>query len=145
MYTYSADGAVHVVLKREHVPALILRTWFQFLNVETFQDVRVLELGIGGPDCSLQCPGEVMEVERHGWFRQFWSVCVCRCVCVCVRVRACVCVCACVRVRACVRACVCVCVCARVRVCVCVCVCVRAGVSNKGHIGQYYGLSVIFI
>ena len=66
--TYSADGAVHMVLKGEHVPALILQTWFQFLDVETFENVWFLKLGVGGSDGGLQGASEVVEIERDSWF-----------------------------------------------------------------------------
>ena len=48
--TYSANRPIHMVLEWKHVPSLIFQTWFQFLNVESFQNVRIFELGIGSSD-----------------------------------------------------------------------------------------------
>ena len=72
---YRADGAVYVVLEREYVPTVIPRTQLQLLNVETFQNVRLLKLSVGGPDGRLQCPSEVVEIERDCRLRQLWPVC----------------------------------------------------------------------
>ena len=50
---HRADRAIHMVLEGEYIPAMVPRTLFQLLYVQTFENVGVLELSIGGSDGGL--------------------------------------------------------------------------------------------
>ena len=52
-----------LVVEREDVPARVSGLDVEEPDVQALQDVRVLELGVGGPDGALQYASQVVRVQ----------------------------------------------------------------------------------